>query len=409
MWIEALIVILAQGIIALALLTLNDRFMAQKLLHLSVGVSTLILYNLLPPKIFIALTFLVMLLLILVPSRYFHKKLGVVAYPLSVLIVAFFFHDNSHVFTYSLYPMFFADPLGALVGRYFGRKKIACGKTLEGTLVVYLINFLLFFMGGFSPVDSAFISLVLTLLEVSSPGGLDNLTVPLSAMAILGGWGYVELWIALPISLVIALLIGIARWLTLCASLAVASLGAIILYAGGLAWVLPLIAFVGVASAVGRLLGSDEKTRDVNQVFANGGVSAFLAVIYAIMHLDLLFYMHLSAVAAMMADTLATEIGMKFSRQSYLITNLHPVRKGISGGVSGWGFLGALVGALIISAFAGSEFVPVAVSGFMGSIIDSYLGAIFERRGLWNNDVTNFLAAVSGAMLYLIISGGGSL
>jgi len=408
-WIEALIVIVAQGIIALALMSLNDRFLAQKLLHLSVGVSTLILYNLLPARVFIALTLLVMLILLFIPSRYFHKKLGVVAYPLSVLIVALFFHDNSHVFTYSLYPMFFADPLGALVGRYFGRRRIPCRKTLEGTLVVYLINFVIFFMGGFSPVDSAFISLILTLLEVSSPGGLDNLTVPLSAMAILGGWGYMELWIALPISLIVALLIALARWLTLCGSLAAASLGTIILYSGGLIWVVPLIAFVGLASVVGRFLGSDEKTRDVNQVFANGGVSAFLAVLYAIMHLDVLFYMHLSAVAAMMADTLATEIGMKFSRQSYLITNFNPVRKGVSGGVSGWGFLGAMVGALIISAFAGSKFFPVAVSGFVGSVIDSYLGALFESRGFWNNDITNFLAAVSGALFFFVVFGGGFL
>ncbi len=406
MWIEALIVIASQGIIALALLSLKDKFLAQKLLHLTIGVSTLMLYNILPFEIFFSLSLLATAFLALMPGKIFHKKFGVVAYPLSVSLAAFFFYDNNFVFTYSLYPMFFADPLGAIVGRYFGRNRIPCGKTLEGTAVVYGINFLIFLTGGFSLVDSAFISFILTLLEISSPGGLDNVTVPLSAMAILGGWGYMELWISLPISLVVALMITLAGWLTLCASLAAASLGTIILYAGGLMWVIPLIVFVGLASIAGRFFGSDEKIRNVNQVFANGGVSAFLAILYSIMHLDVLFYMHLSAVAAMMSDTLATEVGMKFSRYSYLITSFKPVSKGTSGGVSGWGFVGALVGALIISVFAMDKFLPVALSGFVGSLIDSYLGALFERRGLWNNDVTNFLSAAFGSLFFLMVFGG---
>ncbi len=409
MWAEALIVIVAQGLIFLALLSLKDRFLAQKLLHLTIGVSTLMLYNILPFELFLSLSLIAIALLILVPHRIFHKKFGVVAYPLSVSIVAFFFYDNSFVFTYSLYPMFFADPLGAIVGRYFGKNRISCGKTLEGTAVVYIVNFLIFHLGGFSLVDSAFISFVLTLLEVSSPGGLDNFAVPLSAMAILGGWGHMELWVSLPISLIVALLISMLGWLTICGSLAVASLGTIILYSGGLMWVVPLVVFVALASLVGRILGSEEKTRDVNQVFANGGVSAFLAVLYAIMHLDILFYMHLSAVAAMMADTLATETGMRFSRGSYLITNLKPVEKGVSGGVSGWGFFGAILGAVVVSLFAGRYFLAVAFSGFAGSIVDSYLGALFERRGLWNNDITNFLSALFGSLFFLVVFGGALL
>jgi len=406
-WIEALIVLLAQAIVAASLLRLRDRFLFQKLLHLSVGVSTLLLHNLLEKEAFVALTLLMILLLILIPSRYFDRKLGVVAFPISVLIVSLLFYENSRVFVLSLSPMFFADPAGALVGRYLGRRAVPCGKTLEGTLAFYLVSFAIFLSGGFPVMDALLVALILSLLEISSPKGLDNITVPLSAMALVGGWGVVDLWMALPISVAVAIPICLFGWLTWCAGIAVASLGTVVLYSGGFMWVIPLVAFVVIASLVGRVLGSGEQMRDVNQVFANGGVSAFLAVLYAVLHEDILYYMHLSAVAAMMADTLATEVGMRFSKRSYLITSLRPVEKGVSGGVSGWGFLGAFLGALLIGVLAGKKMIAVAASGFAGSIVDSYLGALFERRGLWNNDITNFLSASAGALFFVLLSRGG--
>ena len=408
MWAEALIVIASFLIVLKVVYLMRDKFLAQKLLHLYVSVATLLLYYSLPEEYFIALTSLFVIINIRVlPSYMFSRKSGVVLYPLAVLIAAIFFYDNERVFTLSLYPMFFSDPLGALVGRYFGKLKFLCNKTIEGTLAVFSMNIFLFLSGGFSFFEATIISVVLALVELISFKGLDNLSVPIFAMAILGGWGSLPLWIALPVSLIVGLFIVLVKWLDSCGAMAAAVLGLVVLYSGGFKWVIPLITFVATASVIGRIIGDKEKTRKANQVFANGGVSAIMAVLYSIFHQDIFFYMHLSAVASMLADTLATEMGMRFSKGSYLITNFTPVKKGTSGGVSIPGFLGALLGSIIIALFAGYQhFISVVISGFLGSLVDSYLGAVFERRGLWNNDITNFLASLSGALIYFIIHGG---
>ncbi len=407
MWTKALLTIMSFLIVLFATVRVRDKFFAQKFLHLVVSVATLLLYYALPKLQFLTLVAIfVFINAFVLPSSIFARKFGVVLYPLAVFIIALFFYENEKVFTLSLYPMFFADPLGALAGRYLGRKKFVCNKTIEGSLIIFLFNILFLLSGEIPFREAILIAFVLALVEAASPAGIDNISVPLVAMAILGGWGSMPLWMTLPVALVVGAIIALAGWLTICGSVAAVALGTLILYAGGFKWVIPLIVFVTLASIFGRILGSGEKSRKATQVYANGGISAIMAVFYAIFHREIFYFMHLSAVASMLADTLATEIGMRFARHSYLITTFRPVRKGTSGGVSEWGFLGALLGASVIASFAGKEFfLPVAMSGFLGSVVDSYLGAIFERRGLWNNDVTNFLAALSGAVIFFFLSG----
>ena len=411
MWIEALLVLLSFLIMLLVVYLMKDKFLSQKLLHLFVSVATLLLYYSLPKEYFLVLTAsFIIINAVLLPSHLFTAKSGVILYPAAVFITALFFYDNEKVFILSLYPMFFSDPLGALIGRYFGRVKLICNKTLEGTVAIFLMNSILFLTGGLYILEAVVIALVLTLVELSSPYGLDNLSVPLFAIAIFGGWGFTTLWVAFPVALIVGLIIAVVKWLDSCGAMAATVLGLLVLYSGGFRWVVPLIVFVATASIVGRIIGDKEKTRKANQVFANGGVSAIMAVLYAIFHQDVFFYMHLSAVASMLADTLATEVGTRFSKYSYLITNFAPVKKGTSGGVSMWGFSGAMLGSIIIALFAGSQyFIPVAISGFLGSVVDSYLGALFERKGFWNNDITNFLASMSGALIFYIIYGNAIL
>jgi uncharacterized membrane protein len=147
--------------------------------------------------------------------------------------------------------------------------------------------------------------------------------------------------------------------------------------------------------------------------------------------------------AAVNADTWATEIGVMASRPPRLITTWKWVPVGTSGGVSLLGTASALAGAAFIGAFAAlfacivgacapwTYLILGAIGGLAGSLVDSLLGATVqgiyycpaceketERRvhrcGTatrplhgWpplTNDWVNFLASVAGSGIAAILA-----
>jgi uncharacterized membrane protein len=88
--------------------------------------------------------------------------------------------------------------------------------------------------------------------------------------------------------------------------------------------------------------------------------------------------------AAANADTWATELSALSQAKPRLITTLREVEKGTSGGISLVGTLSALAGAGLIAAIAyGFQHnvwmaLVVAVSGLLGSLVDSLLGATVQ-------------------------------
>jgi uncharacterized membrane protein len=91
--------------------------------------------------------------------------------------------------------------------------------------------------------------------------------------------------------------------------------------------------------------------------------------------------------AAVNADTWATELGVLNPTQPRLITSGKHVERGASGGISLYGTVAALAGAGLIAvlgtiltpySFAGSCLLPFAsltLAGFLGALFDSLLGA----------------------------------
>jgi uncharacterized protein (TIGR00297 family) len=148
------------------------------------------------------------------------------------------------------------------------------------------------------------------------------------------------------------------------------------------------------------------------------------------------FAAFVGAMAAVNADTWATEIGVMAPRLPRLITTWKPVPVGTSGGISLLGTASALAGASFIGAFAAlfawmagmpapwAHFLVGAIGGLAGSLVDSLLGATAQGiyycpaceketerrvhrcgtatrplRG-WpplTNDWVNFLASVAGS------------
>lgn len=121
-----------------------------------------------------------------------------------------------------------------------------------------------------------------------------------------------------------------------------------------------------------------------------------------------------AAVSTATADTWATELGSQEKSSTFLITNGAQVTPGTDGGVSVKGTGAALAGSFIIAVLSIyvfslqlHNFIYIFIGGFSGCLIDSYLGALYERQekmGIDNN-IVNSLSTGGGALLALILKG----
>ena len=181
--------------------------------------------------------------------------------------------------------------------------------------------------------------------------------------------------------------------LTRSGALAAWGVGAIIFGVGGWPWAAALLTFFGTSTALSRwrrrakeALGYEKGgRRDAGQVLANGGVAALCALLLlAFPHLGMAraHRLFLAALAAANADTWATEIGSALGGRPYDLGTGKPAPPGTSGAVSLPGTLAALAGAGLIGLYAGSGagWGGVTLAGFVGSFLDSLLGATVQAR-----------------------------
>jgi uncharacterized protein (TIGR00297 family) len=174
--------------------------------------------------------------------------------------------------------------------------------------------------------------------------------------------------------------------------------GAVVLGLGGWQWAVLLLVFFISSSALtrlfrGRKAGLEQKyaksgQRDAGQVLGNGALPALFAGFHVAFPAAAWPWLGFAAaLAAVNADTWATELGALNPGPPRLITDLRkPVEPGTSGGVSAWGTAAALAGAALIGLLAAllsptdhwPLFLLVTASGFLGSLFDSLLGATVQ-------------------------------
>ena len=252
---------------------------------------------------------------------------------------------------------------------------------------------------------------------------------------------------------------GLATWRRLLSrggAVAAALVGTVVFAFGGWAWAVLLVLFFVTSSALSRY-GAGRKEiatgrmakgsqRDARQVLANGGWMALLALWQGWQPADWMFLAAVGALAAVTADTWATELGLLSPTPPRLITTGEPVPPGTNGGVTTLGLLAAATGAFLIGFVAGVlvllggtymvlspgrlSFVA-GVSGFVGALVDSLLGATVQHtrwcplcdeeterdihtcgtathahRGWpWlDNDTVNALASVTGSLMAVLLA-----
>lgn len=201
-------------------------------------------------------------------------------------------------------------------------------------------------------------------------------------------------------------------------------LGLVVVFSGGLGWLVLMAAFTGLGFVATRLgdrhkqrrglAEPREGERSVWNVVGNGAAPGLAALSVTFMEPLAAQLAFTAAVAAAAADTLASEVGGLSMRARLSVPPFDRRPAGENGAVSWLGQAAALLGAAFIAA-AGAlllGFPPAwawlpTVAGFLGSQIDSVLGATLERdymrpeRPLGKQDV-NFIAAFVPALAVLI-------
>jgi uncharacterized protein (TIGR00297 family) len=157
-----------------------------------------------------------------------------------------------------------------------------------------------------------------------------------------------------------------------------------------------------------RQLGLAENSsgRNAGQVLANVAAAAGFATL-AIFYRGFEFAA-VAALAEAAADTASSEIGEALSGHAWLITNLHPVAPGTNGAVSLPGTIAGMTAALLVCyvavlahAMSPLGFWLAASAGYLGTIVDSLLGATLERSHRLDNDTVNLLSTFSAGLIAL--------
>jgi uncharacterized protein (TIGR00297 family) len=209
-----------------------------------------------------------------------------------------------------------------------------------------------------------------------------------------------QLLIGLLLAIIVAYLAYRAHSLNASGAFAATLVGTVVFGVGGWQWAVLLLTFFITSSGLSRLFkqrkaGLSEKfskghERDAGQVFGNGGLATLFAALHAFYPESILPWVGFAAsLAAVNADTWATELGVLNPTPPRMITNLtRRVEKGTSGGISSFGTLASLLGAGVIALPAvllsptgplNTKYILlITAAGLAGSLFDSLLGATVQ-------------------------------
>jgi uncharacterized protein (TIGR00297 family) len=234
--------------------------------------------------------------------------------------------------------------------------------------------------------------------------------------------------------------------------------GTIIFGLGGWQWAVLLLAFFVSSSVLSHMFGKKKAAlnekfdkggqRDIGQVLANGSIASFFAGMHAFFPDAAWPWLAFTAsLAAVNADTWATELGVLNPTMPRLISTWKRVERGTSGGISFFGTLAAAGGAALVALLAilctpslqlrtsvhplGLLFILFIAGGLAGALFDSFLGASIQtiyhcpvcdketekhpihtcgtrtvhvRGWAWmNNDLVNLCCAAMGAAIGILL------
>jgi uncharacterized protein (TIGR00297 family) len=197
-----------------------------------------------------------------------------------------------------------------------------------------------------------------------------------------------------------------------------ALVGVILIVFADVWWFFVVLIFLMMGAATTRYrfeyktsLGAGQShggVRGYVNVFSNLLVGTAAAVLFGVTGQVMFAALFIGSVATAAADTVAGEIGMTTSAP-VLITTFEMVPRGTNGGVTLEGEIAACIGSLVIAGaacFLGVITFPMlgicTLAGFIGTNIDSLVGATLEDTGHIGNAGTNLIATLCGGLFALV-------
>lgn len=381
---------------------------------------------------------------------------GILLYPLSVLGLVLFFWSSLWMAAAVWGVLAVGDGMASLVGQAVGGPRLPWNRdkgwagflafvlfgTLAASVLIAWTARLPLDPGAWHAARTVAVAFCLSLtgaLVESTPTTLDdNLTVPLVGALVLPLFAQAEpqmlladpglggrLVAGLAVNAAIAAVALFARTIDLPGALSAVAIGTAITAGLGLPGLALMVAFFVIGSAATRLGYARKAARGIAQerggargwrhAWANGGVPAFLALLTGLSApplRDLLCLAYAAAVATAAADTCSSEVGKAFGRRTFLATTLSPVPPGTEGAISLEGTLGGLLGAVVVAAIGASlglygwvAAALVALAGLLGSLAESLLGTVAEKKGWLDNNLLNALNTAIGAVLVVLLVG----
>jgi uncharacterized protein (TIGR00297 family) len=318
--------------------------------------------------------------------------------------------------------------IGELAFRTSGGRKASYLYHITAATAAALL--VMFYLGRFSPLTLLMGVLVAVLLRAALQGRDDALMIEALGVAMTMAL-FEEINFQVDITLLLAAAIiafGFGyfsyrlRVADVSGLFSAALIGIILIVFADVRWFLIMLTFFIIGAAATRYrydykasIGVAEShggVRGYFNVFANGLVGTAASILYGVTGDPVFVALFLGSVASAASDTVASEIGMT-GGTPYLITTFKKVPRGTNGGVTLRGEVVAVAAAVIVAAVAYAMGVAdlwmVAVTifaGFVGTNIDSLVGATLENRGVFGNSGTNLLATFFGGIaamgLYLL-------
>jgi uncharacterized protein (TIGR00297 family) len=384
--------------------------------------------------------------------------IGILLYPLSVLFLVLLFPHRLYIAAAGWAIMAWGDGFASIFGRKFGRKKIPwnADRSYAGSLAFLIFGGIgaIFFTRfvwrdapdpviWFTIIVPLLAAILATVIETVPTGINDNLTVPLSSGFFLWALFQIEpqmfavkrelllnnlLWGAV-INFAFGGTAFALRVVRLSGFIGGFLVGTIIYTFGGYHLYLILITFFVLGTGATKFGYARKKALGVAQekggargwenAVANCSVAAFLAILSQLVpaHQSILFIAgFFGAFATAAGDTVSSEIGQVLGKHPILITTLRPVPVGTEGAISLEGTFAGIVASIVLCGIGVLLHViniPVAslcvVAAFVGTTVESYLGATLEQMKIIDNEIINFMNTLIGAAAAMALMSAGIL
>ena len=437
-------------------MTQQKGLIIRKLIHLSLGLIILILSYVVEKNV---LLFLILAGTVFSFLTFNYKKfhllhkttdasLGTLYYPVGILssylilynLPLYYFHSSLMVLSVSDTLAYYAGQIqkGNIWIRTFHDRKSIYG-TIAYSLSACFI--LCLFLPGSLSLNILYMIFALSwaaILETASMRGSDNFSIPAGlALLFLLTYHYKADYLYLS-----AVLFALApacfllfkfNILTRRGSFVAFLLG--FYFAGilGWTWLMPVLLFFLSSAAFTKLqhalkdAGNKPTARNAWQVVANIIWAVSSSVLFLFTHNEVFILFFIAFVAAVTADTWASEIGPLLNKRCFSLSKMRTVPAGTNGGISFFGSVAALTGATVISSLSYYVFFGswcwsiitiLSVSAFLACFADSLLGTFVEEKmlqmnyfkkrntleSITPNDLVNMIGAVTAFVFYILLS-----